>query len=338
MKSKLIITLMVLAVMEVFCGCATVKQSITVRKNVTDNLPFAGEGNWYKGNLHGHSTLSDGKRTPQEVIARYRQQGWGFIALTDHRLYNHCRGYSTTDFLVIPGIEMNVFNDKQKRHNHMVAIRQEMSAKNYADKEKFTAPKWKGKQTVQQLIDQLNAHDNFVIFCHPVWSGQELADFVDYKGLLGLEIYNHGCQLENNSGNADIYWDSLLRRKQKVYGFATDDSHHKIEDTCGGWICVKSTGLAESAIVDSILQGRFYSSTGPAFLDYGIKDGKAFVKTSPVREIHFVTYEPWGKSFYSESDKSLSEAEYKLKGTETYVRVEIVDYQGKKAWTNAIFL
>jgi hypothetical protein len=37
-----------------------------------------------KGNLHAHSTFSDGHRPVAEVIARYREMGYGFLAITDH--------------------------------------------------------------------------------------------------------------------------------------------------------------------------------------------------------------------------------------------------------------
>ncbi len=37
-----------------------------------------------KGNLHAHTTFSDGRRPVAEVIARYREMGYGFLAITDH--------------------------------------------------------------------------------------------------------------------------------------------------------------------------------------------------------------------------------------------------------------
>jgi PHP domain-containing protein len=37
-----------------------------------------------KGNLHAHSTLSDGRRPVEEVVARYRDLGYDFLAITDH--------------------------------------------------------------------------------------------------------------------------------------------------------------------------------------------------------------------------------------------------------------
>ena len=41
-------------------------------------------GNFYKANLHCHSTVSDGKLTPEELKQIYREQGYSAIAFTDH--------------------------------------------------------------------------------------------------------------------------------------------------------------------------------------------------------------------------------------------------------------
>jgi hypothetical protein len=37
-----------------------------------------------RGNLHAHTTFSDGRRPVAEVIARYREMGYDFLAITDH--------------------------------------------------------------------------------------------------------------------------------------------------------------------------------------------------------------------------------------------------------------
>ncbi len=37
-----------------------------------------------KGNLHAHTTFSDGRRPVAEVVARYRDLGYDFLAITDH--------------------------------------------------------------------------------------------------------------------------------------------------------------------------------------------------------------------------------------------------------------
>ena len=38
----------------------------------------------YKANLHCHSTLSDGKLTPDELKAAYKENGYSVLAITDH--------------------------------------------------------------------------------------------------------------------------------------------------------------------------------------------------------------------------------------------------------------
>src|SRR5581483_8063554 len=37
-----------------------------------------------KGNLHAHTTFSDGRLPAEEVVARYRELGYDFLAITDH--------------------------------------------------------------------------------------------------------------------------------------------------------------------------------------------------------------------------------------------------------------
>lgn len=37
-----------------------------------------------KGNLHAHTTFSDGRRPVHQVIERYRDLGYDFLAITDH--------------------------------------------------------------------------------------------------------------------------------------------------------------------------------------------------------------------------------------------------------------
>jgi len=46
--------------------------------------PYSSTGQWYKGNLHTHTTLSDGRLSPDQVRQLYSQNGYSFIAFTDH--------------------------------------------------------------------------------------------------------------------------------------------------------------------------------------------------------------------------------------------------------------
>ncbi len=65
-----------------------------------------------KGNLHAHTTFSDGRRPLHEVIARYRDLGYDFLAITDHD--NHVRDDywfrippGDERMLILPGVEID---------------------------------------------------------------------------------------------------------------------------------------------------------------------------------------------------------------------------------------
>ena len=52
---------------------------------------FSNKGNFFKGNLHGHSNYSDGKLTPEDVCNAYIEKGYDFISITDHflKMFNY---------------------------------------------------------------------------------------------------------------------------------------------------------------------------------------------------------------------------------------------------------
>ena len=47
---------------------------------------FVEKPNWFKGNLHTHTLWSDGDAPPETVVNWYRQNGYKFLALSDHNI------------------------------------------------------------------------------------------------------------------------------------------------------------------------------------------------------------------------------------------------------------
>ena len=80
-----------------FSHCFEKEQEYTVLlkkdgKEVQSFAMYALEADLYalrpmKGDLHGHSYRSDGKRDPAALAGHYREQGFDFFALTDHNRY-----------------------------------------------------------------------------------------------------------------------------------------------------------------------------------------------------------------------------------------------------------
>ena len=44
-------------------------------------------GNFYKANLHLHTTVSDGVWSPEEAKRRYAERGYSILAFTDHEVF-----------------------------------------------------------------------------------------------------------------------------------------------------------------------------------------------------------------------------------------------------------
>ena len=305
-----------------------------------DTAIFPDNGIWCKGNLHTHTQNSDGKLSPEQVVAKYKELGHDFISLTDHRRYIYNKHLQSDNFIIIPGMEIDLNPPGKNMCHHIVAVRAKVSDKNYADGYTFTHPEYKGSQTMQDVIDDLNAHDNFAFYCHPVWSRLDTDDFADVlemNGLAGMEIFNTGCHLENNTGYSPAHTDDALRRGKMKYILATDDCHHHKNDRGKGYIVVKADDKSEESIVDAIIKGRFYSSRGPEIYEFGIKNNEVYIACSNVREIHFIAYEPLGCSFVGETGEIINSASCAVNNNWAYVRAEIVDDNGYQAWTNPIY-
>ena len=77
-------------------------------------------GNWYKGNMHMHTTMSDGELEPVDAINVYREAGYDFIAITDHRKV----GYPWQDekFLILPGVEWDTGDAVRVPVYHILGI------------------------------------------------------------------------------------------------------------------------------------------------------------------------------------------------------------------------
>ena len=61
---------------------------------------------FYKANFHLHTTNSDGRRSPEEAIALYREQGYDVLAITDHWKVTR-ESHLDEGMLVLSGVEFD---------------------------------------------------------------------------------------------------------------------------------------------------------------------------------------------------------------------------------------
>lgn len=295
-----------------------------------------------KGCLHCHTSRTDGRDTPEDVIAIYEENGYDFLALTDHRLYNYRNFLPGSKLTIIPGMEMdrNIAPTRRTHCFHSVWLGREKPHNPYEQDETFERGEVADQFEFQPLLDEAHEKGHLTICCHPQWSGTFNREFDQLKGNFAIELWNTGCvqDCECDINNGWI-WDDLLMQGQRIYGVATDDAHH-VPQYCKGWVRVNADNHVDS-ILDALNSGAFYSSTGPEIYDFWIDDDRqAHVKCSPCTTVQFhcattimtAQRAPEGETV-TEMTMSIPVPDYF-----PYLRVEVRDADGHVAWSNPIFL
>lgn len=287
--------------------------------------PFQQSGQWYRGNTHTHSTESDGKLSIAERFAAYREKGYDFLVLTDHRRVNDVRDYSTSDFLAISGSEVHPQNPYGGATYHIVAIN-------------IHEPVNCSKMHPNAVLDDIKVQGGEAVLCHPYWCGHTVSDFLPLRGYFAVEVYNDTC-MGIGKGFSEQAWDDLLDRGGPVFGIAADDAHGVSHDCFHGWVMVKSPELTLEGIMEALRTGAFYSTLGPEILDITVNpvDKKITVKCSAAASIVFKAECHRGRRVLAPEGEALTEATYQVPEGAKYVRVEVTDETGKKAWSNPFF-
>jgi hypothetical protein len=82
--------------------------------------PFKSPGQWFKGNLHTHTTASDGIRTPQETVDHYSRNGYDFLSITDHGVLTDPTTLNPQGMTLIPGEEICLGSSQAGTNTHIV--------------------------------------------------------------------------------------------------------------------------------------------------------------------------------------------------------------------------
>lgn len=303
---------------------------------------FEGAGKMLKGGLHCHTTRSDGKGTPEEVISLHYKNGYDFLALTDHNVYNLKDFAPELPITIIPGTE--ICNDIEAgrgfRTFHVVCIGPKKEDGNgYEQDQRFPIGYVKNQYEFQPTLDEVHANKNLTIYCHPQWSSTPARYFEDQKGHFAMEIWNSGSAIWDDMDRDAAYWDEILGQGKVIYGVATDDGH-QMSDHCNGWVMVNAKNDVNS-ILEALSEGKFYSSCGPEIYDFYMEDGKAVVECSPACKVRFHSDMHPNFVRFAEKGKTITRAEADLKNYYNfvkYVRAVVIDEKGRYAWTNPIFV
>lgn len=305
-------------------------------------VAFTDNKKMLKGGLHCHTTRSDGDGTPEEVIRLHKSNGYDFLSLTDHRIYNYKNFADDVDITIVPGMEFDNTFDRENgfRCFHQVFIGPDDETNGYAQDEEMPSGTAKNQQEFQKYLDEGHEKNNLTIYCHPQWSSTPVRYFDKLQGNFAFEIWNSGCAIENDMDTDNgMYWDELLGQGQKIFAVASDDGH-AMHQHCCGWVMVNAENNVK-AILSALEKGAFYSSCGPVIKDFYVDDeGVAHVEAEGVKTILFQCDKHPARRFDAKDGELLTHASVSTTGNRPYpyIRVTVIDDRGRRAWTNPIFL
>ena len=330
-------------------------------------------GNFYKANMHMHTTVSDGSYTPEEVKKLYQAHGYSIVAYTDHEIMVPHNDLADDDFLPITSYEFAVnkqntpgyafmpcyhinFYAKDKNEKHMpIFVEQRIleKSKKYITAEMRAAQNTDFTYSVECLNDLIkkgNEMGFLVSYNHPYWSLQNYNDYVGLEGVWGVEFTNYGCLVEGYHLDCDIRpIEDMLRAGKRVFPLATDDAH--ILSHCfGGYIMIKADKLEYKTIMDALERGDFYASTGPEIKELTIENGIVHVSCSEAARISLTTELRFARCKNADGDNLCTEADFDLSKYieivknatnspwDSYFRVTVTDKNGNLAHSRAYFL
>lgn len=297
-----------------------------------DVAAFTHTGRFWRGNLHTHSTRSDGRLPPEAVVEFYRDAGYDFLMLSDH--FWECYGYPVTDtrslrsrrFTTLLGAELHAPVTARNQDWHIVA----------AGLAPDFAP-WSSGETIQSMCRRAAAAGAFLGIAHPQWYGLTTEDALSIPEAHAVEIYNHSCAVECDRGDGLVVLEEVLATGRRLNAYAADDAHFKSPDAAGGWVMVKAEVLEPEALSEALKRGEFYSSQGPEIHDICMDGDKVQVACSPAAWVSVVGT---GSGSQCAHGSDLKRAALPLDCFEArgYVRVTVTDDRGRRAWSNPIWL
>ncbi len=300
---------------------------------------FAAPGTFWRGNLHTHSTRSDGVLDPAEVCRRYAAEGYDFLALTDHFIGQF--GYPIVDtlpfrglgFTTILGAELHSGAMANGELWHLLAVG---LPADFAPPDSPDFQVKPGQETANELASRAVAAGAFVAIAHPQWSGLTLNDSRGITAAHAVEVYNHGCAMGCDRPDGFGIADLLLTEGRRVTLIATDDAHFSEPDHFGGWVMVKAQANAPEALLSALKAGHFYSTQGPQLYDVRITETSVEVEMSACASMIVQGAGTAARAVHGHSmtRASLSLERFRNSG---WVRVTVIDAAGKRAWSNPHF-
>lgn len=216
----------------------------------------------WKGDFHIHSSESDGKETPEFVMATCRRDGFDFMALTDHHQYapslvaQKAACECNCDMLVLPGEEVHLPGNAP----HIINFGGNRSINELAcrDEEKYRRESMEYAKALPENMDSINRFEigasewafdrireagGVAMFCHPYWHWQyhnyvdeEVIDhLLDHNRFDVLEVFGGMSKQQIEMNMLAMHRWQEERAKGKIIPAAGVSDGHGCDTSVSNW-------------------------------------------------------------------------------------------------------
>jgi predicted metal-dependent phosphoesterase TrpH len=208
---------------------------------------------WYRGDCHLHTVYSDGRRTPDQLVADARAAGLDFMVSTDHNTSSSTLqwgDHATEDLLILNGEEVTT------RSGHWPAIG--LPAGKWID--------WRYRAAdpadFRRFVEQVHELGGLVTAAHPFANcygctyefAYEIADLV--------EVWN-GPWTDDDQQTVN-HWDGLLRSGRWIPAIGDSDAHNPGQIVALPHTVVLADSLRKQDLLAGLKAGRSWLAESSA--------------------------------------------------------------------------
>ncbi|HXE46258.1 MAG TPA: CehA/McbA family metallohydrolase [Conexibacter sp.] len=298
-----------------------------------------GPGRFFRGNLHCHSDRSDGALAPAELARTYREAGYDFVAITDHCEERYgwpiadTTSLQNADFTTLIGAELSSADWSDPNVYWVAAVGLPLDF----------APPRAGEHA--GAIARAAAAGAFVVLLHPGLNGlrpEVAAGLPGFDAVHAVEVYTHQSWIYRpDTAIAAPFLDALLADGRRLHAVAADDAHFRDgPDAFGAWVQVYAREREPAALLAALKAGAYYSTQGPALTRLALDGETLRVACSPCARVLLTgPSRLWRRWRWRLGPPLLTEAAFdvsRFRGS--FCRVTVVDADGRRAWSNPVWV
>jgi len=277
--------------------------------------------------LHLHTTCSDGRLPPEEALALFRAADYDAVTITDHWRWNS--GSRQDGLTILSGAEYNCGGNDGAGFVHGAGV-YHITAIGCTEE-----PQVQREDSPEAMAEAIHRAGGLAVLAHPAWSLNDPSVVAQQNCYDATEIYNSVSGVHSSCRpDSSAFVDLLACRDVLPLLIAADDSHYYDNDAAVAWVCVRAEDNSAEQIMDALRRGDFYATQGPE-VHMSRQEDTLTVQCSRAKEVFFYSNTAVVRA-RAHRGENLTCVNYPIHPVDRFVRAEVVDEQGRRAWTNFV--